>query len=167
MIRKKTLLIATVAAVMAAAALSGSFAQEKGAPYKLIEPFKSYVTVYDNNNVEPMRPDIFGTHGVVSTGNYMATMAGIEVFKKGGNAFDAGVAAAMAVKVTTFDIAGWSGVVAPLILYSAKEDRVLTRNRCRHGARGGNSGELHCSREGRRTLLHRPCRRGCLAGRPR
>lgn len=100
--------------------------QEMGAPYELIAPFNSYVTVYDNQNVEPMRPDIFGTRAVVSTGNYLATLAGISVFQKGGNAFDAGVAAAMALKVTAVDLAGWSGV-APLILYSANENRVLTR----------------------------------------
>ncbi len=100
--------------------------KEKGAPYELIAPFNSYVTVYDNHNVEPMRPDIFGTHGVVATGNYASTLAGIEILRKGGNAFDAGVAAAMALKATAFDLAGWSGV-APLILYSAEEDRVLTR----------------------------------------
>jgi gamma-glutamyltranspeptidase/glutathione hydrolase len=100
--------------------------KDKGAPYELIAPFNSYVTVYDNHNVEPMRPDIFGTHGVVATGNYASTLAGIEILRKGGNAFDAGVAAAMALKATAFDLAGWSGV-APLVLYSATEDRVLTR----------------------------------------
>ena len=100
--------------------------QDKGAPYELIAPFNSYVTVYDHHNVEPMRPDIFGTRAVVATGNHLATLAGIFVFQDGGNAFDAGVAAAMAVKVTAFDLAGWSGV-APLILYSAKENKVLTR----------------------------------------
>lgn len=122
--------IAVLAAAVAIATAGGSIAQEQrqevGAPRGLIEPFNSYVTVYDENNVEPMRPDIFGTHGVVATGNYAATLIGIEEFKKGGNAFDVGVAAAMAVKATTFDIAGWSGV-APLILYSAAEDRVITR----------------------------------------
>jgi gamma-glutamyltranspeptidase/glutathione hydrolase len=110
---------------LTAAPRAGS-SQEKDAAHELIAPFNSYVTVYDNHNVEPMRPDIFGTRGVVATGNYLATLAGIEVLRKGGNAFDAGVAAAMALKGTTFDIAGWSGV-APLILYSAREDRVLTR----------------------------------------
>ncbi len=118
--------IATAVVVVISATFSGSAGQEKGAPHQLIAPFETHVTVYDEHNVEPMRPDIFGTHGVVSTGNYRATLAGIEVFKKGGNAFDAGVAAAMALKVTTPDIAGWTGV-APLILYSADEEQVLTR----------------------------------------
>jgi gamma-glutamyltranspeptidase/glutathione hydrolase len=67
-----------------------------------------------------------GTHGVVSTGHYLATTAGIEALKAGGNAFDAGVTAAMVLKVTKMGYAGWTGV-APLILYSAAEDRVITR----------------------------------------
>lgn len=127
---KNTALVTALVAGIAVASTAGRLAQDQkqdlGAPIGLIEPFNSYVTVYDENNVEPMRPDIFGTHGVIATGNYAATLIGIEEFKKGGNAFDVGVAAAMAIKATTFDIAGWSGV-APLILYSAKEDRVITR----------------------------------------
>jgi gamma-glutamyltranspeptidase/glutathione hydrolase len=121
-----TALVASIAVVSTAGHPAQDRKQDLGAPIGLIEPFNSYVTVYDENNVEPMRPDIFGTHGVIATGNYAATLIGIEEFKKGGNAFDVGVAAAMAVKATTFDIAGWSGV-APLILYSAAEDRVVTR----------------------------------------
>lgn len=124
--KTKIALIATFVAVLTVLSWDRSFDQEKGAPYELIAPFNSYVTVYDNNNVEPMRPEIFGTQGVVSTGNYLSTLAGIEVLKKGGNAFDAGVAAALALKVTAFDLAGWSGV-APLILYSTKEGQVITR----------------------------------------
>ena len=119
-------IIAFIAVGSIAAGVAQELKQDFGAPFELIEPFNSYVTVYDENNVEPLRPDIFGTHGVIATGNYAATMIGIEEFKKGGNAFDVGVAAAMAVKATTFDIAGWTGV-APLILYSAEEDRVVTR----------------------------------------
>jgi len=92
----------------------------------IIGPFKSYGHVYDAKNIEAMRPRIMGTHGVVSTGHYLATMAGMEAFKQGGNAFDAGVTAAMALKVTKMGFAGWTGV-APLILYSAKEGQVITR----------------------------------------
>ena len=121
-----TALVAGVAIVSIAAGIVQELRRDFGAPIGLIEPFNTYVTVYDENNVEAMRPDIFGTHGVIATGNYAATMIGIEEFKKGGNAFDVGVAAAMAVKATTMDIAGWTGV-APLILYSAEEDRVITR----------------------------------------
>ncbi len=91
-----------------------------------ISPFNSYGHVYDSDNIEAMRPRVMGTHGVISTGHYLATMAGMDVLKQGGNAFDAGVTAAMALKVTKMDYAGWTGV-APLILYSANERRVLTR----------------------------------------
>jgi len=92
----------------------------------LIEPFSSYGHVYDNTSVEAMRPRYMGMHGAVSAGHYLATTAGMEALKAGGNAFDAGVAAAMTLKVTKMGYAGWTGV-APLILYSADEDRVITR----------------------------------------
>lgn len=91
-----------------------------------IAPFRSHGHIYDENNIESMRPRIMGTHGVVSTGHYLATMAGMEALKSGGNAFDAGVTAAMALKTQKMGYAGWSGV-APLILYSASEDEVITR----------------------------------------
>ena len=96
---------------------------------KLLEtlgPFNSYGHVYDNDSIEAMRPRVMGTHGVISTGHYLSTLAGMEAFKKGGNAFDAGVTAAMALKVMKMGYAGWTGV-APLILYSAEEGRVITR----------------------------------------
>ena len=73
-----------------------------------------------------------GTRGVIATGHYLATTAGMEAFKKGGNAFDAGVSAAMALKVTKMGYAGWNGV-APLILYRRSKD-----GRSRHSRRGGN-----------------------------
>jgi gamma-glutamyltranspeptidase/glutathione hydrolase len=91
-----------------------------------VKPFNSYGHVYDPDNFESMRPRIMGTHGALATGHYLATIAGIEAFKKGGNAFDAGVTAAMALKVTKMGFAGWTGV-APLILYSAREGQVITR----------------------------------------
>jgi len=99
---------------------------DPGGVFETIEPFNSYGHVYDGNSIEAMRPRFMGTRGVISTGHYLATMAGMEAFKAGGNAFDAGVTAAMALKVTKMGYAGWTGV-APLILYSVEEDRVITR----------------------------------------
>ena len=98
---------------------------EKGL-VETVKPFESFGHVYDAHNFESMRPRIMGTHGVVSTGHYLATLAGIEALRKGGNAFDAGVAAAMALKVTKMGYAGWTGV-APLILYDAQQQEVVTR----------------------------------------
>ncbi len=97
-----------------------------GGLLQTLSPFRSYGHVYDSANVEAMRPRFMGRRGVVSTGHYLATMAGMDMLKRGGNAFDAGVTAAMALKVTKMDYAGWTGV-APLILYSAAEGRVVTR----------------------------------------
>jgi gamma-glutamyltranspeptidase/glutathione hydrolase len=91
-----------------------------------VEPFKSYGHVYDPASFESMRPRVMGTHGVIASGHYLATMAGMEAFRRGGNAFDAGVAAAMALKVTKMGYAGWTGV-APLILYDADSNEIITR----------------------------------------
>ena len=94
--------------------------------FATIAPFASYGHVHDGDNVEAMRPRVMGTHGVISSGHYLATQAGYDALRAGGNAFDAGVTAGMALKVLKMDYAGWTGV-APLIVYSAAEDRVLTR----------------------------------------
>lgn len=94
--------------------------------FATIAPFRSYGHVHDPDNVEAMRPRVMGADGVISSGHYLATQAGYEVLRAGGNAFDAGVTAGMALKVLKMDYAGWTGV-APLIVYSAAEDRVLTR----------------------------------------
>ena len=111
---------------------SGMGAPEEATPaagegvFATIAPFNSYGPVHDADNVEAMRPRVMGTHGVISSGHYLATMAGYDALKAGGNAFDAGVTAGMALKALKMDYAGWTGV-APLILYSAAEDRVITR----------------------------------------
>ena len=121
-VNTKFMVVTFIAIALFATSLGGSFAQEKNT----IDLLTTYGHVYDENNLECMRPRIMGTKGVVSTGHYLSTMAGIDVFKKGGNAFDAGVAAAMALKVMKMGYAGWAGV-APLVLYSAREGIVTTR----------------------------------------
>jgi gamma-glutamyltranspeptidase/glutathione hydrolase len=118
--------ILTLLLVLLGAASSAGSAADGGGVIEIIEPFKSYGHVYDGDSIEAMRPRFMGTRGAISTGHYLATMAGMDALKAGGNAFDAGVTAAMALKVTKMGYAGWTGV-APLILYSAEEDRVITR----------------------------------------
>ncbi len=110
--------------LVAAAPVAGQNAKKR--LIDTVVPFKSYGHVYGPDSFESMRPRIMGTHGVVSSGHYLATMAGIEGLRRGGNAFDAGVAAAMALKVTKMGYAGWTGV-APLILYSARDNELITR----------------------------------------
>jgi len=79
--------------------------------------------VYDNELAEASRPMAVGTQGVITTGNINASLVGYEIIRKGGNAFDAGVAAAMALKVTKMHYAGWCGIT-PFIGYNAAEGKV-------------------------------------------
>ena len=91
-----------------------------------VYPLITSATGYQPGNYEALRPRVMGRHGIVASGHHLATQAGYEILRAGGNAFDAGVATAMAVKALKMDYAGWVGV-GPLIFYSASEDRVLTR----------------------------------------
>lgn len=71
------------------------------------------------------RPTIMGTQGMVASGHYLATLAGQRILDKGGNAVDAGVAAGLCITVLHIDMVGFAGV-APMIVYLADEDRVVT-----------------------------------------
>jgi gamma-glutamyltranspeptidase/glutathione hydrolase len=71
------------------------------------------------------RPTIQGTHGMVSSGHYLATLAGERILARGGNAVDAGVAAGICLDVLHIDMVNFAGV-APIIVYLAEADRVLT-----------------------------------------
>jgi len=130
--KQLTWAVAVAALAIAAWLGSGMGAADDAAPapdegvFATIAPFNSYGVVHDADNIEAMRPRVMGTHGVISSGHYLATQAGYEVLRAGGNAFDAGVTAGMALKALKMDYAGWTGV-APLILYSAAEDLVITR----------------------------------------
>jgi gamma-glutamyltranspeptidase/glutathione hydrolase len=89
-------------------------------------PLLSHGVQFQPGNFEAYRPRVMGTRGVIASGHHLATQIGYEIFRANGNAFDAGIAAAMAAKALKMDYAGWVGV-GPLILYSAKEDKVITR----------------------------------------
>lgn len=65
--------------------------------------------------------------GVVSSGHGLASLAGAEILRRGGNAFDAGVATAMCLTILQPDYAGFVGV-SPFICYSAAEQRVLAHS---------------------------------------
>ena len=72
-----------------------------------------------------MQPPIHATHHMVSSGHHLATQAGYEILEAGGNAIDAGVAAGIALGVVHSDMVQLAGV-APIMIYLADEDRVVT-----------------------------------------
>ena len=72
-----------------------------------------------------LRPPIAGTHGMVSSGHSLASLAGYDILKAGGNAFDAGVAVHLALCILQPDYVGFVGV-APFMGYSVKEGKVVS-----------------------------------------
>src|SRR4029077_16518376 len=60
------------------------------------------------------RPDIRGTFGAVATTHWLATQSGMAVLERGGNAFDAAVAAGFVLQVVEPHLNGLGG--APRIL---------------------------------------------------
>lgn len=71
------------------------------------------------------RPSITGRHFAAVSGHYLATMAATRILEMGGNAIDAGVAAGICINVVHPDMTNIGGV-APIILYSAKDDALFT-----------------------------------------
>lgn len=72
------------------------------------------------------RPDIRGTFGAVTSTHWIASAVGMAILEKGGNAFDAAVATAMALQVVEPHLNGPAGDL-PAIIYVAQtgETRVL------------------------------------------
>lgn len=71
------------------------------------------------------RPTIMGTNGMVACGHWLAADAGATILKKGGNAFDAGVATILAQSVLEFNLFGLGGEV-PILVYNAKDKKVYS-----------------------------------------
>jgi len=70
------------------------------------------------------RPELRGTFGMVASTHWLASAAGMAVLERGGNAFDAAVAAGFALQVVEPHLNGPGGDV-PAILYDAKSDDVV------------------------------------------
>src|SRR5579859_4279538 len=62
------------------------------------------------------RPAVLGSKHMVSTCHYLASLAGLRLFDRGGNAIDAGVAAGIALNVLERHLTDFGGV-APIIVY--------------------------------------------------
>ncbi|KAI8078984.1 gamma-glutamyltranspeptidase [Gilbertella persicaria] len=73
------------------------------------------------------RSTVYGTHAIVSSSQPLATQAGIEILKKGGNAADAAVAVAAALNVTEPGSTGIGGD-AFCLFYDAKSCTVKGLN---------------------------------------
>ena len=69
------------------------------------------------------RPEILGTFGVVTSTHWLASATGMAILEKGGNAFDAAVAAGFALQVVEPHLNGPGGDL-PVILYSARQERI-------------------------------------------
>jgi gamma-glutamyltranspeptidase/glutathione hydrolase len=79
----------------------------------------------EEKTMKAHRPTIMGTRHMISACQYLAAEAGFKILEAGGNAIDAGVAAGMALGVVQPEYVNFAGV-APIIIYSAKENRVVT-----------------------------------------
>ncbi len=69
------------------------------------------------------RPEIQGTFGAVTSTHWLASASGMAVLEKGGNAFDAAVAAGFVLQVVEPHLNGPAGEV-PILIYNAREGRV-------------------------------------------
>ena len=69
------------------------------------------------------RPEISGTFGVVASTHWLASAVGMAMLEKGGNAFDAAVAAGFTLQVVEPHMNGPGGEVS-LLLYDAGKDEV-------------------------------------------
>ena len=69
------------------------------------------------------RPELIGTFGMVATSHYLGTAAGMSMLERGGNAFDAAVAATFVLQVVEPTMCGFAGE-APTILYDNAADKV-------------------------------------------
>jgi gamma-glutamyltranspeptidase/glutathione hydrolase len=70
------------------------------------------------------RPELRGTFGMVASTHWLASAAGMAMLERGGNAFDAAVAAGFVLQVVEPHLNGPGGEL-PILLYSADRDEVL------------------------------------------
>jgi gamma-glutamyltranspeptidase/glutathione hydrolase len=85
------------------------------------------VTLSAQAGPRTVRGEVRGTHGVVAAGRTFTVDAGARMMTAGGNAIDAGVAAVFAAAVTEISHFGLGGE-APIIIYSARDKRVVVVN---------------------------------------
>ena len=97
------------------------------------------------------RPTLMGRTHAVSTGHYLATIAGYRILEQGGNAIDAGVAAGIALNVILPQDTSFGGV-APILIYSARDRRVSSISGLGRWPRGASLEHFVDRRSGRVPL---------------
>jgi len=70
---------------------------------------------------DTLRPELYGTHGMVAAGRQFTVEAGMRLLKAGGNAFDAGAAAVFAAAACEISHFGLGGE-APVVLFEARSN---------------------------------------------
>jgi gamma-glutamyltranspeptidase/glutathione hydrolase len=75
----------------------------------------------------PTRPELRGTFGMVSSTHWLASAAGMAMLERGGNAFDAAVAAGFVLQVVEPHLNGPGGDL-PVVAYDAGKDQVFVVN---------------------------------------
>lgn len=73
------------------------------------------------------RPVVMGRNGMVSSGHYLASLAGVRILQEGGNAVDAALATSLALTVVTPETSGPGGDLFALV-YMKKNDKVEALN---------------------------------------
>ena len=91
------------------------------------------------------RPEIQGTFGVVATTHWMASATGMAMLERGGNAFDACIAAAFVLQIVEPHLCGPAGDV-PAIFHSAKTGK--TEVLCGQGVAPAGATIAHYRAEG-------------------
>jgi gamma-glutamyltranspeptidase / glutathione hydrolase len=74
--------------------------------------------------MQPTRPELRGTFGMVSSTHWLASAAGMAMLERGGNAFDAAVTAGFVLQVVEPHLNGPGGDL-PVIAYDARQQRVF------------------------------------------
>src|ERR1700687_2059378 len=77
----------------------------------------------DVNNIPPMRGPVLGTHGMVASEHPLVSQTGVEVLRRGGNAFDAALAMSALLPVVKRH-RNHVGGDAYILAYPKREDRV-------------------------------------------
>lgn len=91
------------------------------------------------------RPELLGTFGMVASTHWIASAVGMSMLEKGGNAFDAAVAAGMALQVLEPHLNGPGGDL-PGVIHAAKTGR--TEVLCGQGPAPAGASIAHYRREG-------------------